>query len=156
MNKGNFSEFVELVTTEKNKERDNSIESVGKFDMSKIASILSNYKTDDVILTPERRQHIVERRGLDFYLEYHKYFKEIVKEPDYIFKDYNAEKTALVIKKVGDKYIKLAIRFVTEDNPDYKNSIITAIGINEKRFQRFLRNNEAPIYKKDKLGIMYI
>jgi hypothetical protein len=42
----------------------------------------------------------------------------------------------------------LVLRLAVEgDNFDYKNSIITAIKENEKRFAQRLRNN-TPIYKK--------
>ena len=41
----------------------------------------------------------------------------------------------------NEKYINLVLRIVIEtDNPEYKNSIITAIGESEKRFAQRLRN----------------
>ena len=48
-----------------------------------------------------------------------------------------------------DKYVNIVLRIVvSEDNPEYKNSIITAIGESTKRFQQRLRNNK-PLYKKE-------
>ena len=44
--------------------------------------------------------------------------------------------------------MNLVLRLVVEgDDPTFKNSIITAVGENEKRFAQRLRNND-PIYKK--------
>ena len=59
--------------------------------------------------------------------------------------------TALVCKRIveNEKYINLVLRIVIEtDNPEYKNSIITAIGESEKRFAQRLRNNTV-LYKKE-------
>ena len=48
-----------------------------------------------------------------------------------------------------DKYVNLALRIVVStDNPEYKNSIITAVGESSKRFKQRLRNN-IPLYKKE-------
>ena len=76
-------------------------------------------------------------------------FKEIVEEPNYIFRD--NENTALVCKRIEEngKVVNLVVRLILlSDNPEYKNSIITAIGENESRFQRRLRNH-IPLYKRD-------
>ena len=57
----------------------------------------------------------------------------------------------MVCKRIveNEKYINLVLRIVIEtDNPEYKNSIITAIGESEKRFAQRLRNNTA-LYKKE-------
>ena len=51
--------------------------------------------------------------------------------------------------KDGNKYVNLVLRLVVStDNPEYKNSIITAVGESMKRFEQRLRNNE-PLYKKE-------
>lgn len=104
--------------------------------------------TNDVILTSNRIQHIIDRRGSDFFDEYNKYFSAIILDPDYIFKD--KKNTALAAKKFNHNgcFINIVLRLSIEgENPDYKNSIITAIKENEKRFAQRLRNN-TPIYKK--------
>ena len=98
---------------------------------------------------PERVQHIIERRGQEFYDKYCDKFIEVIVDPDYIFGE-NAN-TALVCKEYTEdnKYINIVLRLVlSSDNPDYKNSIITAVGESDKRFQQRLRNN-TPLYKKE-------
>ena len=105
--------------------------------------------TDDVVLTDNRREHIIERRGQEFYDEYRPFFGEILTDPDYIFKD-SRENTAFVSKCFSYKgtTVNIALKLVIEgDNPNYKNSIITAIKESKKRFEQRLRNN-VPIYKK--------
>ena len=77
-------------------------------------------------------------------------FSEIIKEPDYIFKDKSYNNTVIASKTFvqGNSTVNLIIRLIIEgENPKYKNSIITAIKENDKRFKQRLRNN-VPIYKK--------
>lgn len=123
---------------------------VGKIDCELYKCIAPNIKTDEVIITEERIEHIRERRGNEFYERYRGLFEEIIRDPDYIFKD-KRENTALVCKRIlkDEKYINIVLRIAIEtDHSEYKNSIITAIGESEKRFQQRLRNNSA-LYKKE-------
>ena len=108
-----------------------------------------NIITDEVIITDNRIQHIIERRGQLFYNEYKEYFAEIVENPDYIFKD-KAKNTAIASKvfEHNGTTVNLVVKLIVEsENKEYKNSIITAIKENEKRFKQRLRNN-MPIYKR--------
>ena len=128
------------------------VHSIGNIDISKY-NLVTDKKiiTDEVIITDNRINHIIERRGQDFYEEYSKYFSDIIANPDYIFKD-NKPDTAIVTKTFlhNDSNINLVLRLAVEgDNPNYKNSIITAIMENDKRFAQRLRNNH-PIYRFDK------
>lgn len=123
---------------------------VGEIDIEKYQAVTEKrIITNQVILTENRKQHIIERRGQAFYDEYYQYFSHIISDPDYIFRDEH-ENTALVAKtfeKNGEN-INLVLRLAVEgDNVSYKNSIITAIRENEKRFAQRLRNND-PLYKK--------
>lgn len=123
---------------------------VGKINREIYKCIEENIRTEEVIITDERIGHIRERRGEEFYNGYCGLFEERLREPDYIFKE-KREHTALVCKRIveNEKYINLVLRIVIEtDNPEYKNSIITAIGESEKRFAQRLRNNTV-LYKKE-------
>ncbi len=122
---------------------------IGKINTDIYKCITENIVTDEVIITDERIAHIKERRGEAFYERYGRCFGEIIENPDYIFKD--KENTALVCKRYIDdgKYVNIALRLITStDNPEYKNSIITAIAENNKRFAQRIRNN-TPLYKKE-------
>lgn len=110
---------------------------VGKLNKEIFRCISKDIRTDEVIITENQVNHIIERRGEEFYAKYFCRFKAIIEEPDYIFRD--NENTALVCKRIEEdgKVINLVVRLVLPmDNPEYKNSIITAIGENESRFQR--------------------
>lgn len=122
---------------------------VGKLDIEMYKCITENITTDEVIITNERIEHIIERRGQKFYDTYSPMFAEIIVNPDYIFKD-KMKNTALVAKTINqnNRSINIVIRLVTEnDNPDFKNSIITAMPEGNRRFQQRLRNN-TPLYKR--------
>ncbi len=115
------------------KEKGIEVHTIGKIDKNIYKCVTEDIVTDEVIITDERIEHIAQRCERDFYKKYGKYFSEILKDPDYIFPD--KKNTALVCKKIIDdgKYINIALRLVTSvDNPEYKNSIITAVGENEK------------------------
>lgn len=132
----------------KTTKRDSEVHFVGKIDKNIYKCITDDITTDEVIITERQVRHIIDRRGEAFYNKYGDKFSEIIKDPDYIFKDDN--NTALVCKGFlsDGKYVNLVLRLVvSSDNPEYKNSIITAIGEGKKRFEQRLRNNDA-LYKK--------
>jgi len=126
------------------------LHSLGTIDIDKYKNVTDKrILTNEVIITYNRIEHIIQRRGKSFYDEYHGYFEQIVKDPDYIFKDIK-EDTAIVSKRFihKGKIVNLVLRLVVEgDEPTFKNSIITAVGESERRFAQRLRNND-PIYKK--------
>ena len=63
----------------------------------------------------------------------------------------NKTNTALLLKEIkeNDEIFKTVLRLVTsKDNPNYKNSIITFMKIDEKEWNRLLRNKTI-LYKKE-------
>lgn len=126
---------------------------IGRIDKNIYQEVLNaEIITDEVIITDNRIQHIIDRRGQEFYDVYSKYFSEIISNPDYIFKD-KAINTVIVTKNFAhnNTNVNLIIKLVIEgDNAGYKNSIITAIKENNKRFKQRLRNNEPGYINIDK------
>lgn len=127
------------------------VQTVGKIDISKYSLAASQpIRTETVVLTDHQREHIIKRRGQDFFDKYSPYFKEIAENPDYIFKDNSHDNTAIACKTIteGGKNVHLVIRLaVVGDDPGLENSIITAIIEGDKRYRQRLRNN-IPLYKK--------
>ena len=63
----------------------------------------------------------------------------------------NKPNTALLLKEIkeNDEIFKTVLRLVTsKDNPNYKNSIITFMKIDEKEWNRLLRNKTI-LYKQE-------
>ena len=74
-----------------------------------------------------------------------------MEDPDYIVKT-NKPNTALILKEIvesEEKQFKTVLRLTTsKDNPEFKNSIITFMKINEKEWSRMIRNKQI-LYKKE-------
>ena len=125
---------------------------IGKIDLDIYKCVTEDIITDEVILTDERMGHIIDRRGQEFYDKFHGLLGTVLSDPDYIFKD-DVPNTAIVCKRFveHEKTVNIVLRLVVEgDNPNYKNSILTIIGENNRRFEQRLRNN-TPIYVKKNL-----
>ena len=79
---------------------------------------------------------------------YFKYADEILKHPDYIL-EANKPNTAFILKRIieNGQECQMILRLKTSDEPvDYKNSILTFLKIDEKRFHRYLRTKKI-LYK---------
>ena len=124
------------------------IHSLGILDWNIYECISSNHVTDEVIITEEQMMHIRERHP-EAYIDTIHYVREILDDPDYIFKD-KRPNTGLVVKKIlnDEERSLLVLKIITsDDKKDYKNSVITSWKITEKRLNNYLRNKDI-IYKK--------
>lgn len=125
------------------------MKTIGHIQIEKYRAISPDIQTSEVVITDERIRHIQERHPNDFE-RYAGYLKEIVEFPDYIL-EANKPNTAFILKEIqsaGEKF-QLVLRLsVAGDNPEYKNSIITFLKINKKRFDRYLRTKKI-LYKSE-------
>ena len=125
------------------------VHSIGKINKEIYRCITEDILTDEVVITNNQIQHIMDRHPND-YERFSSYFGEIVKNPDYII-EANKPNTALLLKEIREngEVFKTVLRLVTSnDNPNYKNSIITFMKIDEKEWNRLLRNKTI-LYKKE-------
>ena len=122
---------------------------VGKIDFAKYKCVAPNIVTDEVIITEERIQHIQQRHPGD-YERFCSYLPYIIEDPDYIIAD-RRPNTAIILKEImdcGEKF-RLSLRLVTsEDDRNFKNSILTFLKIHEKEWNRLIRNKDI-LYKKE-------
>ena len=122
---------------------------VGKINRNIYRCITEDIVTDDVIITENQMQHILDRHP-EAYKEVLDYLSDIIREPDLIIKDRH-KNTGLVVKKIktGNEYAQMVLRICTSnDDPNYKNSVISCWEISEKRLQNYLRNKTI-LYKKE-------
>lgn len=127
------------------------MQTIGKIDKGKYIGISKHIRSDIVVLTDNQREHIIKRRGKQFFDLYSPFFREIAEDPDFVFADRAHEHTAIASKTVSldGKNIHLIIRLAVEgEKEDLENSIITVIVENDRRYQQRLRNN-IPLYKKE-------
>ena len=125
------------------------VHTVGKIDREIYKCVTEDIVTDEVIITDNQIQHIKDRHPKD-YERFASYLGEIVKDPDYII-EATKPNTALILKSIKkeDEVFKTVLRLVTStDSQDYKNSIITFMKIDEKEWNRLLRNKKI-LYKKE-------
>lgn len=122
---------------------------VGKINKDICKCVTEDIITDEVIITDNQIQHIKDKHPND-YERFSSYFNDIVSQPDYIIES-NRPNTALVLKEIHkeNQGFKTVIRLATStDNPNYKNSIITFMKIDEREWNRLLRNKQI-LYKKE-------
>ena len=70
--------------------------------------------------------------------------RDILRDPDYIIEDKHPY-TGLVVKRLetGSESLQVVLRICTsEDQPGYKNSVISCWEISERRLQNYLRNKK--------------
>ena len=120
---------------------------IGKLDINRYKKYF-NVVTDEVIITLERIEHILEEHKEDFE-KFFNYVQTIIEHPDYILKDYKNENTAMVIKHVEETNVNVIVRLaVGNDKKHTKNSIITMYRIRDKNLVKLMKKNKC-IYKSE-------
>lgn len=122
---------------------------VGKIDRDIYKCVTEDIKTDEVIITEKQVQHIKDRHPND-YERYFGYAKDILNAPDYILESSKPD-TAFILKHIQDngKNYEMILRLKTSNDPEtYKNSIITFLKVEDKRYERYLRTKKI-LYKRE-------
>ena len=138
-----------IMSSETSKAVKDDVYYIGKLDRDIYSCVTKNIVTDEVVITNERIQHIKEHHPNDFE-RFSAYLKEIVEEPDYIL-EANKPHTALVLKEisVAEEKFKMVLRLATvHDNPNYKNSILTFMKIDNREWKRLIKNKKV-LYKSE-------
>ncbi len=122
---------------------------VGTLERDIYRCITEDIRVTEVVMTDNQIRHIKERHPGD-YEKYSGYLQKIVAEPDYIL-EANKPNTAFILKEIREngECFQLILRLCTSDEPkDYKNSIITFLKVDKKRWNRYLRTKKI-LYKKE-------
>lgn len=136
-------------TMKKTDKAGGAVQTIGKIDIEKYKVVTDKIRTDEVIITDERIAHIKENHPNDFE-RYEKYIADILKNPQYILAD-KAPATAVILNEYveDDERFRLILRLAIPHDPvDYKNSVITFLKINERKFKKYLRNKKI-LYKSE-------
>ena len=97
----------------------------------------------EVIITEGQLWHIRERHP-DLSGDVESYLRETILHPDYILAT-DRPHTANVLKRftIEGKGFQLVLRLKTSADPaGYKNSVITFMSVNRKRWEQYLRNRQ--------------
>ena len=125
--------------------RNPDVNFVCKLDRELYKVVTEDIRTDEVIITDERIQHIQERHPND-YERFNSYLPEIIQEPDYIIRDKRPQ-TGMVLKEIvvgeTNEHFRIALRLAAVRDPaNYKNSILTFLKIRESEWERLINNKE--------------
>lgn len=132
-------------------EKANPINYVGKIDIEKFKNVVDDITTDEVIITDERIHHVDDHHKGDF-LKIQPYLKQIISDPNLILEDPKNSKTALLLKHIEEKNMRvyLVLRLHTsDDQPGFKNSILSAWIIDEKRWKSYKKRRKI-LYEREK------
>ena len=131
------------------KSEGSNVQTVGRIDIEKYRCITDRIATDEVIITPERIQHIEERHPGD-YGQFVKYIADILENPDYIL-EANKPNTGVILKEIeenGEKF-KVILRVKVESDPaEYRNSILSFWQIGETTWKKNVKNKKI-LYKRE-------
>ena len=121
---------------------------LGKIKLEPSMHTFGKIQTDEIILTNERRIHIMERHPQDYEL-FLEYGVLTVTQPDIIVKDEKNVGTVFMIKKLTDINISVVVRVaLSTDKKELKNLVMTSYRLRDKNLKKMLERNEV-LYKKE-------
>ena len=122
---------------------------IGKINLEIYKCVSEDIQTDEVIITDTQIAHIKERHP-SVYETFGGNLSEIISKPDYIL-EANKPNTAIILKQFQTEngITKTVLRMATsEDNPAFKNSVITIMKIDENTWNRLIKNKKV-LYKRE-------
>lgn len=115
---------------------------LGKINVRPLEAEFGKLKTDDIIITNERIEHIMLRHSADYEL-FEKYGVSAVTDPDIVIKDCKNKATVFMIKRLSDTNINVVARLViSDDSNNLKNSVMTFYRIRNKNLLKLIKSNK--------------
>ena len=119
-----------------------------KLNIQWLVKSFDGLRTEEVVVTEERLEHIRLRHPEDYEL-FQRYGKQAIENPDIIAKDEKHENTVFVIRHLPETNLNVVVRLALDtDEPNYKNSVITFYRLREKNLKKLLERNPV-LYKKE-------
>lgn len=127
------------------------VQYIGKIDAGLFENEFGKLNTNDVILTNERLQHIIDEHPQD-YDYFAKYGIQTVTNPDIVIKDGKNENTVFMIAKLENTNLNTVVRLSVagKDLSKLDNSIMTFYRIREKNLRKLIERNKV-LYKRNGL-----
>lgn len=105
-------------------------------------------RTNQVIITNERIDHIKEHHPNDYEL-FTQYGADTVANPDMLILDTKNRGTVFAVKKLPQTNLNVVVRLILEeDDPTYKNSIMTFYRLRESNLQKLIEKHKV-LYTKE-------
>lgn len=120
---------------------------IGKIDLNKIGKYKNKVATDEVVLTDERKRHILNNHIND-YEKIIKNISRVILNPREILEDHKNSNTLLFIGKLEKNNLNVIIKLSTINNDKHpKNSVMTAWIIRDSNLKKLRKKNKI-IYKR--------
>lgn len=120
---------------------------IGKIDLNKVGKYKNKVATDEVILTDERKRHILNNHVND-YEKIIKNISRVILNPREILEDHKNNNTLLFIDKLEKNNLNVIIKLSTINNDKHpKNSVMTAWIIRDSNLKKLRKKNKI-IYKR--------
>ena len=121
---------------------------LGRINTQPLEKEFGKLKTDEIVVTDERLEHIRNRHPEDFEL-FEQYGTSTVETPDLIIKDEKSENTVFMIKRLDTTNLNVVAKLILDtDNNDYKNSVMTFYRIRDKNLRK-IKNRNKTLYKRE-------
>ncbi len=123
---------------------------IGKLSSEPIEQEFGKLKTDEVVVTNERIEHIQLRHPED-YSFFERFGTFVIEEPDMIIKDEKNDNTVFMIKRIENTNLNVVVKLIlyTTDT-NYKNSVMTFYRIRDKNLLKLEKKNKT-LYKNELL-----
>ena len=120
---------------------------IGKIDLNKIGKYKNKVVTDEVVLTDERKRHILNNHVND-YEKIIKNISRVILNPREILEDHKNNNTLLFVDKLEQNNLNVIIKLSTINNDKHpKNSVMTAWIIRDSNLKKLRKKNKI-IYKR--------
>lgn len=121
---------------------------IGKIDKEKLGKYGKRIATEDIVLTDERKLHILENHKKDYEMII-KNIDRVVLAPREILEDLKNKDTLFFIDKLENNNLNVIVRLNTNNNKKHpQNSVMTAWIIRNSNLRK-LREKNKTIYKKE-------
>lgn len=121
---------------------------LGKLNISVLEAEFGRLRTDDIIITDERLEHIRIRHPEDFEL-FALYGRSVVSDPDCILRDGKCEGTVFMIKHISGSNLNVVVRVALQTDPaDRINSVMTFYRIRDKNLKK-LKTKSKTLYNRE-------
>ena len=131
-----------------NENEGNSVHYVGKIDRIKIGEYAKRIVTDNVILTNERKIHILEEHRNDYEIII-KNIDRVILNPNEVLVDSKNEDTLFFIDNLERNNLIVVVKLNTTNNKDHpQNSVMTAWIVRDRNLKK-LRERNKTIYKNE-------
>lgn len=121
---------------------------IGKLNKATLGIYAKKILTDDVVLTNERKLHILENHKND-YIEIIEHISNVVLNPCEILEDFKNVDTLFLIGNLEKNHLNVVIKLNTTTNRKHPmNSIMTAWIVRDRNLRK-LRQKNKTIYKHE-------